>query len=45
MKDVTYITLKELAKRYRVSTRTAYRWVKQGKVVPAVRIGKKYLFI
>lgn len=35
----TFITAQELAKRYRVTTKTVSNWVKQGKIPTPLRIG------
>jgi excisionase family DNA binding protein len=43
MSGKTYLTVEEVAARYRVSRWAVYGWIKEGRL-PAVRIGTRYLF-
>ncbi|MFA5780386.1 MAG: helix-turn-helix domain-containing protein [Elusimicrobiota bacterium] len=38
------LTLKEFAQRYKVSTKTAGRWIRKFKDLEVMRIGRKFYF-
>lgn len=38
------LTLKEFAKRYKISTRTAERWIRKYKDLEVMRIGRSFYF-
>ncbi|MBN1385190.1 MAG: helix-turn-helix domain-containing protein [Elusimicrobia bacterium] len=38
------LTLKEFAQRYKVSTKTAGKWIRRFKDLEVIRIGRKFYF-